>query len=76
MFSEIRIKELREDKLTELHLINRGVGISGALVLAELIKFTSVLSRLSLEHNDFNDESKELLQGAAKATGRDIVLEL
>ena len=38
VFSEIPIKELRADTLTELDLKEKGIGVSGVIVLAELIK--------------------------------------
>ena len=38
--------------------------------------FSSVLTKLDLQYNDLDEESNELLRSAAKATGRDIALEL
>jgi Ran GTPase-activating protein (RanGAP) involved in mRNA processing and transport len=47
VFSEIPIKKLRADALTKLDL--KGVGVSGALVLSDLLKFSSVLATLRLD---------------------------
>ena len=38
VFSEVPIKELRSDKLTELDLFNKGLGPTGGIVLAGLLK--------------------------------------
>ena len=47
-FCEIPLKELRADSLTELDLMGKGVGVPGALVLAELLRtVSSSLTNLS-----------------------------
>ena len=45
------IKEIREDKHTEMYLFNRGLGPTEGLVLAELLKGSGVLTNLNLAYN-------------------------
>jgi len=59
VFSEIPIKKLRADALTKLDL--RGVGVSGALVLSDLLKFSSALKRCNLLKNGLDVESATML---------------
>jgi Ran GTPase-activating protein (RanGAP) involved in mRNA processing and transport len=59
VFSEIPIKKLRADALTTLDL--RGVGVSGALVLSDLLKFSSALKRCNLLKNGLDVESATML---------------
>ena len=65
-FSQIPIKWLREGKLTELNLRNVGIGVSGALVLADLVKFSAVLTKLDVRYNYFGDEGEKVLRDAAE----------
>ena len=69
VFTKIPIKELRTDTLTELDLNDRGVGVSGALVLAELVKFSAVLTALNLQLNMLDDAAKQSVHDAV--AGRD-----
>jgi Ran GTPase-activating protein (RanGAP) involved in mRNA processing and transport len=66
VFSEIPIKKLRADALTKLDL--RGVGVSGALVLSDLLKFSSALKSCNLLKNGLDVESATMLSkiGAEK----------
>jgi Ran GTPase-activating protein (RanGAP) involved in mRNA processing and transport len=59
VFSEIPIKKLRADALTKLDL--RGVGVSGALVLSDLLKFSSALKSCNLLKNGLDVESATML---------------
>jgi hypothetical protein len=68
VFSEIPIKKLRADALTKLDL--KGVGVSGALVLSDLLKFSSALKscNLHLLKNGLDVESATMISkiGAEK----------
>jgi hypothetical protein len=64
VFSEIPIKKLRADALTKLDL--RGVGVSGALVLSDLLKFSAVLTRLDLDRNHIGDDGAKAIAEALK----------
>jgi len=59
VFSEIPIKKIRADALTKLDL--RGVGVSGALVLSDLLKFSSALKSCNLLKNGLDVESATML---------------
>ena len=61
VFSEIPIKELRADVLTELNLANKGFGVSGALVVSELFKLSAVLKHCNLLHNELDVQSAKML---------------
>ena len=64
VFSMVPIKELREDKLTELNLNSKGLGPTEGIVLAELIEGNSVLTSLSLKYNNLGAEIEIVLQNA------------
>jgi len=64
VFSEIPIKKLRADALTKLDL--RGVGVSGALVLSDLLKFSAVLTELDLAGNNISPEGAVAISEALK----------
>ena len=51
VLSGVPIKEIREDKHTEMYLFNRGLGPTEGLVLAELLKGSGVLTNLNLAYN-------------------------
>ena len=61
VFSEIPIKELRADVLTEQNLVNKGFGVSGALVVSELFKLSAVLKHCNLLHNNLDVQSAKML---------------
>ena len=57
-FCQIPLKELRSDKLTNLDLSAKGIGVPGALVLAELIRtFSSSLTSLDVGFNLFGKDA-------------------
>jgi len=64
VFSEIPIKKLRADTLTKLDL--RGVGVSGALVLSDLLKFSAVVTELWLSNNNIGPEGAIAIAEALK----------
>ena len=51
IFCNIPIKKLRADSLSELDLSGKGVGVPGALVLANLLPVTGGLTSLNLSDN-------------------------
>lgn len=51
VLSEVPIKELREDKHTALDLEDKGLGPTEGIVLAELVKFSAVLTSIDLSSN-------------------------
>ena len=59
VFSEIPIKKLRADALTKLDL--RGVGVSGALILSDLLKFSLALKHCNLLKNGLGVELATML---------------
>jgi Ran GTPase-activating protein (RanGAP) involved in mRNA processing and transport len=61
VFSEIPIKKLRADALTKLDLRGGGVGVSGTLVLSDLLKFSSALKSCNLLKNGLDVESATML---------------
>ena len=66
VLSGVPIKELREGKLTELNLISKGLGPTEGIVLAELIKFSAVVTTLSLSGNNIGDEGAIAIAEALK----------
>jgi Ran GTPase-activating protein (RanGAP) involved in mRNA processing and transport len=66
VLSGVPIKELREDKLTELNLRSNGLGSTEGIVLAELIKFSAVLTNLDLKWNNIGDEGAIAIAEALK----------
>ena len=50
------IKELREDKLTELNLSSKGLGPAEGIVIAKLVAVTAVLKKAVLSYNGIKDE--------------------
>ena len=56
IFCNIPIKKLRADSLSELDLSGKGVGVPGALVLANLLPVTGGLTALNLKSNHLGDE--------------------
>jgi Ran GTPase-activating protein (RanGAP) involved in mRNA processing and transport len=68
VFSEIPIKKLRADTLTKLDLRGVGFCVSGALVLSDLLKFSSALKSCNLLKNGLDVESATMLSkiGAEK----------
>ena len=51
LLSEVPIKELREDKSTELKLEGKGLGVTEGIVLAKLIKVNGALTSIDLSGN-------------------------
>jgi Ran GTPase-activating protein (RanGAP) involved in mRNA processing and transport len=66
VLSGVPIKELREDKLTELNLSSKGLGPTEGIVLAELIKFSAVLTKLFLYRNNIGDDGAKAIAEALK----------
>ena len=52
VFSEVPIKELRADSLTELDLRLKDLGPTEGMVIAALIEGSAVLKKLDLRAND------------------------
>ena len=71
VFSEIPIKKLRADALTKLDL--RGVGVSGALVLSDLLKFSSALKSCNLLKNGLDVESATMLSKIGAEKGLSLI---
>jgi Ran GTPase-activating protein (RanGAP) involved in mRNA processing and transport len=66
-FCKIPLKELRANSLTELNLRGKGVGMPGALVLAELLRTGSAsLTDLNLRDNEIGPEGAKSLADALK----------
>ena len=61
VLSQVPIKELREDKLTELNLWDKGLGPTEAIVLAELLKVNTALRSLNLAANGLGAEGAKAL---------------
>ena len=68
VFSTVPIKKLREDKLTELDLSHEILGPAEAIVLAELVKFSSALTNLNLSGNDIGPTGAAALAEALKVS--------
>ena len=67
VLSGVPIKELREDKLTELNcLSSKGLGPTEGIVLAKLIKFSAVLTTLCLFGNNIGDDGAKAIAEALK----------
>jgi len=66
VFSEVPIKELREDKLTELDLKSKGLGPAEGIVIAKLVVVTAVLTTIDLQYNGFDASAKNALADAVK----------
>ena len=56
VFSEVPIKELRQDQLSELDLSGKGLGPTEAILLSKLINFSAVLTDLNLCNNSLGVE--------------------
>ena len=65
MFSQIPIKEIREDKHTELSLGGRGLGPTEGMVLAALIQGSAVLTDLNLSSNHIGPDGAKALADAS-----------
>ena len=61
IFCNIPIKKLRADSLSELDLSGKGVGVPGALVLANLLPVTGALTKLSLAQNKLEVEGTKAI---------------
>jgi hypothetical protein len=66
VLSGVPIKELHEDKLTELNLRSKGLGSTEGIVLAELIKFSAVVTTLFLGGNSIGVEGAKAIAEALK----------
>ena len=66
VLSEVPIKELRADKLTELDLSSKRLGPTEGIVLAELIKVSASLKTLILRRNLIGDEGAIAIAEALK----------
>ena len=67
VLSQVPIKELRADTLTEVNLTIKGLGPTEGIVLAELIKGSRKLNKLNLSGNMFGDEGAIALCEALKS---------
>jgi Ran GTPase-activating protein (RanGAP) involved in mRNA processing and transport len=67
IFCNIPIKKLRADSLSELDLSGKGVGVTGALVLANLLPVTGALTTLDLSFNDLKYEGISAVCKAIKS---------
>ena len=76
VLSGVPIKELREDKLTGLNLSLSGLGPTEGIVLAELIKFSAVVTELELGANEIGDEGAKAIAEALKVNAVLTVLSL
>lgn len=69
-FSGIPLKELRADCLTSLDLSDKGLGVTEALVLANLVGFVSKsLTSLNLKGNELGAQGAAALAPAIAASG-------
>ena len=68
-FNQIPIKEMRADSLTTLDLSRVGIGVEGALVVADLLKAMTSLTVADLRYNSLDVASATLLASIAKETG-------
>ena len=66
MFSEVPIKELREDKLTELALDDKGLGPAEGIVIAKLVAVTAVITKLDLNYNFIGPDGAKALAEALR----------
>ena len=66
VFSLMPIKELREDKLTELNLSDKTLGPPEGILLSMLVKVSAVLNKLDVRYNNLGDEGKRALQESAE----------
>jgi hypothetical protein len=69
VFSEVPMKQLRADALTELNLRRKGVGPAEGIVLAKLIEVSSVLTELNLYRNEIGDEGAKAIGAALHVNG-------
>ena len=67
VLSKVPIKEIREDKHTELQLSDRGLGPTECLVLADLLKGSAVLNKIVLSSNSIQDQGAIALGEALKS---------
>ena len=66
MLSKVPIKEIREDKHTELNLNRKGLGSTEAIVLAKLLKGSGVLTDLNLKNNRIGPDGAKALARSLK----------
>jgi len=57
IFSEVPLNKLRADSLTELDLPQKGLGTTEAIVIAELVKVSRVLTSLDVGYNQLTEEA-------------------
>ena len=75
VLSGVPIEELREDKHTSLELREEGLGPTEGIVLAELIKFSAVLTSLDLSLNELGPEGGKAIAEALKS-GKSVLTKL
>ncbi|KAK3282843.1 hypothetical protein CYMTET_9439 [Cymbomonas tetramitiformis] len=63
-FNKIRMQDIRDDKIAELDLRGKGIGLPGALVLSKLLVFNGSLNTLNLHGNKIGDEGAKALPAA------------
>ena len=68
-FCYIPLKELRVGNLTTLDLSHRGIGVPGALVMAELLRTVDSLTTLNLFDNEISAEGGVAIAEALKVNG-------
>ncbi|KAK3236789.1 hypothetical protein CYMTET_53090, partial [Cymbomonas tetramitiformis] len=60
-FNKIMMQDIKDDKVTELYLNDKGREVPGALVLSKLLAFNGSLNTLGLEQNEIGDEGAKAL---------------
>ncbi|KAK3265263.1 hypothetical protein CYMTET_26038 [Cymbomonas tetramitiformis] len=60
-FNEIRMQDIKDDKVAELDLREEGIGVLGALVLSKLLVFNGSLNTLNLYNNNIEPEGAKAL---------------
>ena len=63
------MKQLRTNTLTQLELTGKSLGPTEGFVIAELVKFSTVLKKLNLMGNSDLRDAKQLMRDAV--SGRD-----
>ncbi|KAK3256397.1 hypothetical protein CYMTET_34468, partial [Cymbomonas tetramitiformis] len=65
-FNEIRMQDIKDDKVAELDLRGKGIELPGALVLSKLLVFNGSLNTLNLSRNSLGSEDKTALREAVR----------
>ncbi|KAK3282749.1 hypothetical protein CYMTET_9529 [Cymbomonas tetramitiformis] len=61
-FNKIMMRDIKDGKVTELDLSDKGIGVPGARVLSKLLVFNTSLNTLNLEHNQIRSEGVKALE--------------